>query len=365
VTRAVPAPRTGLHDDLQGRAGLVGSGLIGTELAGAELAATGLAGSGLDDTETAPLAALTWGPPRSFENEVSRLAGLALADDGALEYAAADDGALDGAAADNSVADNEPPDRLASAERPPGYRPPSHSRRRSRQTASAASSGPAGTQPSVVRGLLVTPWFAAATGFVIAVSLWIYSPHPQIAFPDGAIGQRPCIPDGCSPTARPSSAGSLAIKSGRPIARPHKSGPAKIQTHGQTRATASGLAFGYVVRPDSDGNFWLTVTVTGKHIPRDWRLAFVLAGAHIRSVYGAHWHTAGSDGVIASPLTGDSSQQHGGPWDWGGQGGAHDQPGIFFAVLASGNPVGPTHCRLNGASCTFQKLTIPSQGEHG
>src|SRR5271169_558810 len=34
-----------------------------------------------------------------------------------------------------------------------------------------------------VRGLLMTPWFAASTGFVIAAGLWVYSPHASIRFP--------------------------------------------------------------------------------------------------------------------------------------------------------------------------------------
>jgi len=410
VTPAVPAPRTALDDtglfdtgpddtgpDDTGpeRAGLVGPGVIGTVFAGTGLAGTvfagtglagtGLAGTGLDDTETAPLAALTWTLPRSFENEVARLADLAVtaAKNGAVNIGAADNGAADNGAADNGAADhgaadhgaadhgaprNGLPDRAAAAGRPPDYRPPSHSHRRSRQTAGEVSSRPAGTQRGVVRGLLVTPWFAAASGFVIAVSLWIYSPHPQLAFPDNATGtsEVPCTPDGCSQHFDRQSAGSLTIKSGQQFAPQHQSAkPAKTQTRGQTRTAASGLAFGYIVQPAADGNFWLIVTVTGKHPIKDWRLGFVLPGAHIQTVYGADWQEADSHGGTARPFTGDPSQQHGAPGDWGGQGGPHDQPGVFFTVLASGKPVAPTRCTFDGASCTFHKLSSPSQGERG
>ena len=419
VTPAVPPPRTGLHDAVLhepvshesalqdavshetashetalDRAGLVSAGLAGTERAGAGLADTGLADTGLadtaladtaldhtglDHTETAPLAALTWTPPRSFENELARLARLPGIDGSAADGSAADgsvggngaayDRAADnsvggnGASADSSVAGNGPPGRLASAERPPGYRPPSHSRRRSHQTASAASSRPVGTQQSVVRGLLVTPWFAAATGFVIAVSLWIYTPHPLA--PETAPYLSPCTSDDCPPHVDQQSAGSLTIKSGQRIAPQKSTKPAKTDTRGQTQTAPSDLVFGYVLRPDADGTFWLMVTVTGKHLPKDWHVAFVLAGAHIQSVYGADWHPADSHGGTASPFTGGPSQQHGGSGGGGEYGGAHDQRGVFFAVLASGKLVGPTQCSFNGASCTFHELSRPSQGGHG
>ena len=405
----MPAPRTGLHDAVlrdavlhdavlrdavlrdavlhegaQDHAGLAGTGLAGT----------GLAGTGLDDTETAPLAALTWTLPRSFENELTRLARFAetgdgalyggpahdgaahdgaahdgAAHDGAAHDGAAHDGAPDTSVADTSVADNRPPGRLASAERPPGYRPPSHSRRRSQPAASAASSRPVSTQQGVVRGLLVTPWFAAATGFVIAVSLWIYSPHPQLAQEAGPY-LSPCTSDDCTPHVSPSGGGSLYGKSKERVQQHQNSAkPAKTDTLRSTHAATSGLSFGYVVRPDADGTFWLMVTVTGKHPIKDWHLAFELAGAHIQAVFGADWHRAGSHGGTASPFTGDPGEQHGWPSGGGdngyGQGGAHDQPGVFFAVLASGKPVGPTHCSFNGASCTFRELSSPGHGEPG
>ena len=363
---------TGLAGTGLAGTGLAGTGLAGTGLDDTGLAGTGLAGTGLDDTETAPLAALTWTPPRSFENELARLARFAETSDAALYGDAAHDGAAGNSVAgnsvaDNSVADNWPPARLSSAERPPGYRPPSHSRRRSQQTVSAASSRPVGTQQGVVRGLLVTPWFAAATGFVIAVSLWIYSPHPQLAQEAGPY-LSPCTSDDCTPHVSPSGGGSLDGKSKQRVQQHQNSAkPAKTGTPRPAHAATSGLSFGYVVRPDGDGNFWLMLTVTGKQPIKDWHLAFELAGAHIQSVFGADWHPADSHGGTASPFTGDPGKQDGWPsggGDYGdGQGGANDQPGVFFAVFASGKPVGPTRCSFNGATCTFHELSSPGHGE--
>jgi hypothetical protein len=239
---------------------------------------------------------------------------------------------------------------------------------------SAPASGLAGKHPGVARGLLMTPWFAAATGFVVAASLWIYSPHPQLTYP--AIRTMPCTTGGCRAPEVQQGTGSLTVKSGQRVTHQHKpaaSSTARART--PASSAASGLKFGYVVQPAAEGKFWLTVTITGKHPVKDWQLAFVLPGAHIQSVHYADWHPAGGDGGTASQLTGDPGQQGGGPGDggtgWGaqggnpgdyGHGGADDQSRVFFAVLASGEPVGPTHCSFDGASCTFHELSSASQG---
>jgi hypothetical protein len=331
VTAAVRPTGTALdgagEDAEIGLQGAARTGPAGTELTGTELGGTELAGTGQDATETAPLAALS----ASSDGAVAGLGALAAFDDGAM----------------------------------PGRRPASHSRRRTRQSTSTPSgstpaSGLAGKHPVVARGPLMTPWFAAATGFVIAASLWIYSPHPQLTFPAIAVGKMPKVP---SHVDQP-GAGSLAIKSGERATQQQQesAAPAKTSTRDRASTAASGFTFGYVVQPAADGKFWLTVTVAGKHAIKNWRLAFVLPGAHIQSVYGADWHPAGSDGGTASQFTGDPGQQHGGPGDPGdyGHGGADDEPRVFFRVLASGTPVGPADCSFGGASCTFRERAASS-----
>src|SRR6202035_1092864 len=60
---------------------------------------------------------------------------------------------------------------------------------------------PAGGRQSLFRGatrsLFVTPWFAAATGFVIAAGLWVYSPHTVLRFPNSEPGVSVCQSTGC------------------------------------------------------------------------------------------------------------------------------------------------------------------------
>jgi len=393
--------------------GLAGPGLAGPESAGSELAGTGLAGPGLagpglagtgtDDAETAPLVALSELVRVSFDSEISRLARLAVTGDGELHARASDarasdssvlgssvpddrvpddrvpddrvpdGGVADGGVVDNDVADIRPPVLAAAAGGSPDCRLPSHSHRRIQRAASASASLPSGKQPGVARGLLMTPWFAAASGFVIAASLWIYSSHPQLTFPI-ATGSVPCTPDGCSPqNVDRDGAGSLAINSGQPMPQRHKPATsAKKVTRDQARTAASGLTFGYVEESVAPGKFALIITVAGKHAVKKWHLAFVLPGDHIQWVAGAHWHAAG-DRVTTSPLTGDPSQHGGGPWDASGgdayQGagqashsgsadgfGGPNPDGFSFTVIASGPRAVPTDCRYDGAACTFHRL---------
>jgi len=319
--------------------GLAGTGFAGTGFAGTGFAGTGLAGTGQDATETAPLAALTASRERTFAG----LGGLAAPEDDAMP---------------------EGP--------PPGRRPASHSRRHSRQRAStparsAPASGLADKHPRVARGLLMTPWFAAATGSVVAASLWIYSPHPQLSY---AIGNAPCKTSGCGSSGDQHGAGSLTTRSRQRLRQQHQPAVStKTRTRTHTSTAASGLRFGYVVQPAANGKFWLTVTITGKRPIKDWQLAFVLPGADIQSVHDADWHpAAGGDGGTASQLTGDAGPQHGGPVGGGsGQGDpggyGHGGTDVFFTVLASGKPVAPADGSFDGAKCTFRPLTSPGQGE--
>ena len=275
------------------------------------------------------------------------------------------------------------PGRPGPATRAPGRRPPGHSPRRSRRASgtaggSAPASGPAGKHSWVSRGLLVTPWFAAATGFVIAASLWIYSPNPQFSYPAISIGKVPCSSSGCKSKVEQQGAGSLTMNSGQPLTQHHNSAaPGETGTRTRTSTAASGLTFGYVVRPAAQGTFQLIVSVTGKPAIRNWSLYFVLAGDHIKFVIGAQWQADGSDAGTARPFAGYQGQQHGGPGDAGvvqgdqggygyghGGGAAHDQPGISFTVIASGRPPVPTDCSYDGASCTFHELSSAYQGGH-
>jgi hypothetical protein len=210
---------------------------------------------------------------------------------------------------------------------------------------------------AAVRGLLVTPWFAAATGFVVAAGMWIYSPHAELKFPPSAVGVVPCEAHGCGVDAG-QDGGALATTTRQHIGKSGKStGKAAAQTDGGGGTAVSRLAFGYAVLWQRDGKFGVLITVTGKHIPGAWKLTFAMPGDQISDVMGAAWHPAGADGGTASELSGPA------PGQWQGQlgSGDHSDPGVVsrhrrgfsFLVLGQGTPVVPTGCSFNGTSCAF------------
>jgi hypothetical protein len=200
-----------------------------------------------------------------------------------------------------------------------------------------------GLLAGAVRGLVVTPWFAAATGLVVAVGLWISAPHAELKFPS-AVGAVPCQTPGCG-TAVSQGAGKLTTTRGLPIPRSHKAAGEASGSGGGT--AASGLTFGYVVLWHQQGAFAVQITVTGKNAPHAWQLAFAMPGDKITYVTGATWLPSGSDRGTASP-------QPGQPGQWGGSTGERgDRHVISFTVLGQGTPAMPTRCTFNNAACSF------------
>jgi hypothetical protein len=205
------------------------------------------------------------------------------------------------------------------------------------------------------RGLVVTPWFAAATGFVVAAALWIYMPHAELKFPQSSVGVVPCQPRGCDAAAGQGS-GALATTTRQPIGRSGKiAGQGAAQPDPGRRTAASGLTFSYAVIWQGQGRFDVQITITGKHASRDWKLAFAMPGDHIGAVLGAAWQPSGTDSGTASTPSSSSPPV----WDSGGHGdsGGPDARGrsdvISFLIFGDGTPVMPTGCQFNGASCTF------------
>jgi hypothetical protein len=192
---------------------------------------------------------------------------------------------------------------------------------------------------------MTTPWFAAASGFVIAASLWIYSPHAHLQFnsPGNAIQTQPC-PDSCAGGGSHRGHGSLA-SSGKHRLADRRSGPA-----------VSGLTFSYVPLVSQDGKFTIRISVTGKRAIKDWTLAFVLPGDRIRWVQGASWHRRGPDRGTASGAADQAGDWRGDGQDGHGQfGGNHQQYGFTFVVSGAGRHVAPTSCQYDGQACTFRQ----------
>jgi hypothetical protein len=216
--------------------------------------------------------------------------------------------------------------------------------------ASPAALGGANPAARVVRRLMVTPWFAVATGFVVAAGLWIYSPHAELNIPNGAIGRTPCKFQGCgitSPNNHAAAGGSLLPMTGS-VDKFHPN------------PTAPRLKLGYRVIRQSQGRFSLLITVSGTSVPHSWQLAFALPGDSITFVQGASWQPSGRYGAIVTWPALDN------PWQLGGQSrDEHDrhrsrtsaENGDSFIISGVGVVVSPDSCSFNGRSCEISQLS--------
>jgi hypothetical protein len=203
------------------------------------------------------------------------------------------------------------------------------------------------------RGLPATPWFAAATGFVVAAGLLIYSPLPELRFPPSAVGTVPCAVRGCGITAG-GGAGALAATKGQKIVPPKSTRMSVVQHNLDPGTAAAHLTFGYRVLWQSQGKFGVLITVPGERVPPAWMLTFALPGDQIIEVTGAAWRSSGRYGGTASWPTAESpSQPAGAEAVSGDHGDASVRPGTSFMVVGVGAPVSPTGCSFNRVSCTF------------
>jgi hypothetical protein len=179
-----------------------------------------------------------------------------------------------------------------------------------------------------MRGLLVTPWFAAGAGFVIAAALSLNSPRTILTYrPNNAPNQSKCA-DCQSPESVPTSKPGVQIKSVDPAAIGGSGG--------------SGLAVPIQLGPERNGVFSVTFTLPASQAGNDWKLRFALPGRNITQVLGAQWlPDAADDGGEAAKLP------------QGGYVSPANPAAVSFLVSASGPPVAPVHCVLNGQPCHF------------
>ncbi|HXW88082.1 MAG TPA: hypothetical protein VEJ42_07465 [Streptosporangiaceae bacterium] len=206
-----------------------------------------------------------------------------------------------------------------------------------------------------MRGLVVSPWFAAGAGFVVAAGAFLYAPHAQLEF-GNAIGVTQCKLAECNQTTEQGAQGLPAGSGAAPL------------TDGATPAASAGLTFRYAVDWQDHGAFQMVLTVTAKHAIGNWHLSFVIPGATRVSVVGAAWKPSGTDGGTASGTTnGTGSSPHGAAhsdWPWPGPSSSADAPGghggdqpdsVSLIVHGFGVPAAPTNSAFNGAPCQFSR----------
>jgi hypothetical protein len=201
------------------------------------------------------------------------------------------------------------------------------------------------------RSLLVTPWFAAGAGFVIAAGLWIYSPHTVLRFPPNAQNITHCQPGTCVPSSPGNSAGSLTVTTPGVSIKPDQAEHHKhARPDVRNRSAIAGLKFEFKVIWQRGNVFNAVLTVRGKNAPGFWRLYFEIPGAQINDVTGANWQpNASASGGTASAPTGAP----GGPDGGGYGGGPYKGDEIRFMINGTGTASMPTSCVFNGDACTF------------
>jgi hypothetical protein len=192
------------------------------------------------------------------------------------------------------------------------------------------------------RGLLVSPWFAAGAGFVIATTAFIVAPRAELRFPNKpAINVTPCRQSACQ-SAVPQGALPLTGQSD--------------QIRVPSPAPTLSLTFGYHVLWQQHGTFAMQITVPGKQAVGDWRLAFAIPGAVVTSVTGADWQRADTGVVTVRGSSSGSSRAVG---DWGSVGGdggsrySGGQRDITLVVTARGSDTPPSGCVYDGSNCQF------------
>jgi hypothetical protein len=208
---------------------------------------------------------------------------------------------------------------------------------------------PGGCRPRLrlARALMVTPWFAASAGIVIAAALAVDSPAALTYVPN-APGVR-CPVSSCvgSATSQPDVATAspgVKLKTGQAAGTGASAGP------GHRHVAGAVYRLGYQVVRRWQGGFIAMITLPGDLRPGPWRLRLAFPSARVDLVWGATWQPSG-DGA-AGTATGSRPSA-----------GDHDQdiPGLDgqeladrqLVIFATGRPRPPSGCRLDGARCDF------------
>ena len=194
-----------------------------------------------------------------------------------------------------------------------------------------------------MRSLLLTPWFAAGAGIVIAATVAVGSPAaltysqagPGMHCSGSCAGPAPERPGvtTASPGVTLKVSGGLRRGAGPASAVP----PRAAKPGGRAR-----YQLGYQVIGHRRRGFIAVITMPGDLRAGTWSLVFAFAAARVERVWGALWQPSGNGGAGTAL----------GPVRWAGR-----PPGAAgarqFLVLARGTSKAPPSCTLNGASCRF------------
>jgi hypothetical protein len=188
---------------------------------------------------------------------------------------------------------------------------------------------------------MLTPWFAAGAGIVIAAAVAVGSPAaltysqagPSVPCSASCTGTAPQRPDVA--TASPGVALKVSGGHGRGAASAGSALPGAAKS-------GAGAQIGYQVIGHRHRAFIAIITVPGDLKPGTWSLAFAFSTARVERVWGALWQPA-ANGAGGTAF---------GPTQWAGR-----PPGAAgarqFLILAKGTSKTPSTCTLDGVSCSF------------
>lgn len=202
----------------------------------------------------------------------------------------------------------------------------------------------------LARALMVTPWFAASAGIVIAAALAVDSQAALTYVPNGP-GVR-CPASGCGPAAgQPDVANAspgVELKTGPTAggAGPSPAGP------GHRHADGAVYELSYQIARRWRGGFVAVITLPDDMRRGTWRLHLDFPSARVDQVWGARWRPSG-DGH-AGTATGFWPELRGHDGGLHGQQDMRGQNGRQLVILVTGTPTSPSGCRLDRASCDFR-----------
>lgn len=193
----------------------------------------------------------------------------------------------------------------------------------------------------LARALMVTPWFAASAGIVIAAALAVESPTALTYVPSPGVR---CPASGCGGSAT----GQPNVAAASPGVR-LKVGPAPeaaaTDSPGRRHVAGAVYQIGYRVVRHWPGGFVAAITLPADMSPGPWTLQLGFASARVGHVWGARWRPWGDGDVGTATGSWTPPRGHGGE--------APSQDGRELVILAAGTPTPPSSCNLDGASCSF------------
>lgn len=193
----------------------------------------------------------------------------------------------------------------------------------------------------MLRGVMLTPWFAVSVGIVVAASLTLAEPRAALTYPPSASGGCGQSGSGCTP--------ARGITSGRQLPAPRDEVRLRISARRLIKLRPSPIKVEYQVLPRHRGQFTVVIVLVSPELLGKWSLRFSLPGARVTSVMWARWEVDGHYGLAVDGL----------PLPWPRS--RSDQARIV--IFGTGTPRWPGHCIVNDARCTFRALR--GTGRHG